>query len=553
MEHFRHIVENFLLMETADDPETTRVLQDVFALIKDQKEIRFFVDGAHHFGHQAASINLMRRLIDRTGYAGRLCIIFAENPSLPPNSTAHKLAVLLPGVDPRKIAASVITYGPCRHISFLPYNDRHRLRDEVTLGFTGGADEMSINLARELKVIYFLRLQPYLWDDHASKKADPYYASSRIETPQGQSFYMVDAHSSFRSLPFTFPPSLCADVSEEIWNWYATTQNFDQDLRINTKNARAVYQMSQEHTRLGLWPLYGLHQFRDQISEIALNIIFTAFGAQQVLGRPIMACCFNKPTAIPHFEALLSPIADDLVSRDFELTAFKNALGREYARVMGRGELSQEMLDRFVCETARHVGPWIEQGARLVCLSTYDFVQGTYMDIASSLEATMNRAAQYDVIVALLGPVPGDVYNAFFARSALPGVFEGQATSSLMISSGKAFLQVHREDSEITDNYPATVGLFNYGEVASACRETALQLRSQRCLHYLQRDHTANPRDYFRQLSRISKFLIDTQDPASQVSSYFNALGSYYRQDIHDKFVLGVLALLTSQLVDDAI
>ena len=180
MEHFRHIVENFLLMETADDPETTRVLQDVFALIKDQKEIRFFVDGAHHFGHQAASINLMRRLIDRTGYAGRLCIIFAENPSLPPNSTAHKLAVLLPGVDPRKIAASVITYGPCRHISFLPYNDRHRLRDEVTLGFTGGADEMSINLARELKVIYFLRLQPYLWDDHASKLADTYYASSRI-------------------------------------------------------------------------------------------------------------------------------------------------------------------------------------------------------------------------------------------------------------------------------------------------------------------------------------------------------------------------------------
>jgi hypothetical protein len=38
MEHFRHIVETFLQMEMGEDPETTRVLQDVFSLINDQKK-----------------------------------------------------------------------------------------------------------------------------------------------------------------------------------------------------------------------------------------------------------------------------------------------------------------------------------------------------------------------------------------------------------------------------------------------------------------------------------------------------------------------------------
>lgn len=550
MEHFRHIVETFLQMEMGEDPETTRVLQDVFSLINDQKEIRFFIDGTHHFGHQAASVNLMRRLIDRTGYAGRIRIIFAENLNLPPNSTAYKLAVLLPGLDPRWIDTSVLTYGPCRHISFLPYGDRDRLRVEVPLGFTGGADDMSINFARELKVACFLRLQPYLWDDEASKKADPHYASSRVETPQGQYFYMVDAHSSFRNLPVTVPPSLCANVSEQTWNWYSTIQDFDQDLQISTRNARAVCRAWEENSVLALWPLYGLHQFRDQIAEMAMNILFIAFSVQQTLRRPIMACFFNKPTAIPHFEALLTPFAHDLASGNVELSTFRTALKQEYARVQGsEDQLSAERLDQFVVETARHARPWIERGSRITYLSGYDSKCGT-VDISSALETTMSLATHHDIIMALLGPVPADVYNAFYVRSALPGLFEGQATSSLMISSGKAFLQVSREDSGITDNYPATVGRSNYSELASTCREAAFQLRSQRCLCYLQCDHAADPRDYFSQLSQISEFLIDTQNPASRVSSYFTALGSYYRQDIHDKFVLGLLALLTSPLAD---
>lgn len=551
MEHFRHIIETFLQMELGEDPETAQVLQNVFTFIKDQKEIRFFVDGTHHFGHQAASVNLMKRLIDRTDYAGRIRIVFAENLGLPPNSTAYKLAVLLTGLDPRWIDTTVLTYGPCRHISFLRYEDRDHLVDEVPLGFTGGADDMTINFARELKVSHFLRLQPYLWDDEASKKADPYYASSRLETPQGQSFYMVDAHPSFQTFPITYPTSLCADVSEQTWNWYATTQDFDQDLRISTRNARAVYRAWDENSVLALWPLYGLHQFRDQIAEMAMNILFVALSAQQTIRRPIVACCFNKPTAIPHFEALLTPFAHDLVSGNVELGAFRTALKQEYARVQGsEDQLSAERLDQFVGETARHARPWIERGSRITCLSGYDSKCGT-VDISSALETTMSHATQHDIIMALLGPVPADVYNSLYVRSALPGLFEGQATSSLMVSLGKAFLQVSREDNEIKDNYPAIVGRSNYSGLASACWEAAFQLRSQRCLRYLQRDFAADPRDYFSRLSQISDFLIDTQNPSSQLSSYFTALGSYYRQDIHDKFVLGLLALFTSPLVDE--
>jgi hypothetical protein len=163
----------------------------------------------------------------------------------------------------------------------------------------------------------------------------------------------------------------------------------------------------------------------------------------------------------------------------------------------------------------------------------------------------MSLATHHDIIMALLGPVPADVYNAFYVRSALPGLFEGQATSSLMISSGKAFLQVSREGSGITDNYPATVGRSNYSELASTCREAAFQLRSQRCLCYLQCDPRCRSERLLQPTKPDIRIPHRYAKPGIASLILFHCLGSYYRQDIHDKFVLGLLALLTSPLADE--
>jgi hypothetical protein len=546
---FSSIIRSLAEAETIKDQTARQALHEMSSLIKDQEEIRFFVDGTHHFGHQAASVNLMKRLIDWTGFAGRIRVIYAEASTVPPGSTANKLAVLLPGLDPRRINTTAIMFGTCKNITFLPYEERESLIDDATIGFTGGADDMSINLAAELKVKYFLRLQPYLWDDDTSRKANLHYESSRIETPSNQYFYMVDEHPGFRHLPIKFPKTCCSHVPNEVWTWYGTTQDFDTDLKIRTKNAKSIYQTFRQNKDLHLWPLYGLHQFREQIAEMAMHIVFTAFLAQQTIQKPIVVFCMNKPKDIPHFQNLLVPFARDLTEGDCDLNYFKSSLTEHYVQELRTShDYSTERLNSFVDEMAEHVRPLIKKASTLTFLTDYDPATNSYIDISESLNRAISTARENEVVVALIGPIPGDIYNYFYGNSTFPGLFEGQATSSLVVSLGRPFLQIHREDSAIEDNYPSSIGRKDYTQISSTVKNAALQLRAQRYSQYILGPTPKEPGQYFSQLGNIANFILELQDPSSQMSSYFSALGEYYQQDIHDKFVLGLIALLTAPL-----
>ena len=61
---------------------------------------------------------------------------------------------------------------------------------------------------------------------------------------------------------------------------------------------------------------------------------------------------------------------------------------------------------------------------------------------AHGLDVRQPSVQRVQDVESILGPVPGDVFNHLFATAALPGVFEGQATSSLVISLGRPFLQL---------------------------------------------------------------------------------------------------------------
>src|SRR5581483_10399279 len=79
-----------------------------------------------------------------------------------------------------------------------------------------------------------------------------------------------------------------------------------------------------------------------------------------------------------------------------------------------------------------------------------------------------------------IGPVPGEVFNYLYANSAMPGVFEGQNTSSLVISLGRPFLQLRRESSGIEGPYPKKIGAREFADEAAAAETAALALRDGR-------------------------------------------------------------------------
>lgn len=513
-------------------------LEPILALLKAQEELRFFVDGTRNLGHQGATVSLLKQLIDKTGFTGRITLVYADPVKPAHGDTLGKLAYLLAGLDPAKIESTTVGYGTCKRIGFLRYAERGRLPGECAFGFTGGADDMSVNFARELKVRYFLRLQPYLWDDDASRKTDPYYESSRIEEPDDRYCFLADECPGFRSLPYRFPRNSIQTVSEEIWSWYSRRQTFDTALKACTANVEVIYQAYQEGRGLQLWPIYGLQHFGECIPDIALNLVLVALQVQPMLGRPIVAVVMSNPAQAPRIQDLVWPFARDLAVRVARLPRFEAALARRT-----RGEAGRRRAAAVAAAIAKQMGPWFKTGARLTVFSDYDPTHETHVDISDALGAVLGRAGYDDVIFVFTGLVPVDVYNYFYANCSIPGVFEGQASSSLVVSLGRPFLQIPRAGHAIENSYPSRLAGRDFTPLATVLNDTARQLRESSCTRYLTGDGAGDPDQLLEQLSKVADFIVQAQDPASEVRAFFEAMREHFQQDVHDKLSVALAAL----------
>ncbi|HWB83036.1 MAG TPA: hypothetical protein VG675_02770 [Bryobacteraceae bacterium] len=545
MTPFGQLMQVFAASRKLEDPLIRRSVDDLLGAIRRERELRFFVDGTPNCGHQAATIHIMKRIISMTGFAGRVTIVYADIHQGTLGRTPDKLALLFTGLVPARIDTSILEYETCKDIRFLDYDNRDSLAGHVQFGFTGGADDMTINFAADLKVNYFLRIQPYLWDDDSSKKQDRFYQSSRLETPAGRFFYPVDDYPPFRNLPCKFSKTVCA-VSEATWNWYARDQNFDPQLKRRTNNARTLYQ-AQQQAGLRIWPVYGLHQFREHAAEMAMNLALTGLQVQRETPGPVAVLVLMPPSEIPEFLQLLAPFARDLAEANNDLQSFSAALTARYEdQLRAEGAFSREHLDVFVAQIANQIQPCVRAKASVTLLSGYDTQTASYLDISGMLSEAVNGAGPNSLIVALIGPVPGEIYNYFYSTSSMPGVFEGQHTSSLAISMGRPFLQIPREVTGIRNPYPATVASDDFSTIASTANAAASQLRDQQYEAYLRRTNAAEPREYMAQLRKTAEFILQAQDPESSIYRYFQALGDYFQEDIHDKLFAGLMAQVLS-------
>ncbi len=542
MNFFKAILELFTRAELIRDQYTGISIKEILGWIKnnEDKELRFYVDGTENFGHQATTINLMKRLIDSTGYDQNIKIIYNNvNPDdKKPAGTPEKLAILLAGLIPKNIETAKVAYGTCQNITFLDYTKCDTLEKQIDFGFTGGADDMSVNYATKLNVKYFLRLQPYLWDDGMESEDDEYFETSRVEQPSNKFYYLPKAYENFLSLAYKFPKDKFATVDDAIWKWYGETQTFDSKLKERVKNIKAIYACYQENKNIQLWPLYGLHQFKAELPTMAMNFVLTAFEAQKSIQKPIVLFSMNKPNDIQiGFETYIPSFAKDLEDKTYKLTKFKEALQGVYEyELEEEHSCSKESLTAFVDQLAKDVKPLIEGGSKITLLIGDK-------DITEALSLAIKNATKNEVIVALIGPVPVDIYNYFYANCQIPGVFEGQGTSSLVISLGKPFLQLTRDGSNIDSNYPSTLVAKDYSGIANTANKAALQLRDQQYQSYLLTSVPAIPEKYYEEIATIAKFITEAKNSSTVIGKYFTGLGIYYQKDIHDKLMLGLVAL----------
>lgn len=524
------------------DPSLLSAISKTLANLRSQQELRFFVDGTPNFGHQAATVHLIKRLIDLSSYTGRITVVYADIHRGSFGRTADKLALLLPGLDPAEIDTATLAYGGCKDIRFLNYNSKHALVDKADFGFTAAADDMRINFAIELNVELFLRLQPYQWEDDSSKKSDQFYVTSRIETSTGSCFCLAEENPTFRNMPYKFSVAVQNFVEDGVWEWYGNQQTFDLDLRLRTRIARILYNAQCRNARLSLWPIYGLHHFKNSLVEVGMNLLLAGLHVQQSSPGPVVMVLINHPDDLSGFEELISPFALDMASGNYRLENFKAALAARY-RSRSDESPSNGALDSFTVELADRLRGWMECRGRILLPSGYGGKGAESIDLSDVLDEALSTAGDHDFLVLNTGPLPGDIYNYFYAHCGMPSVFEGKHTCSLSITLGRPFLQISRENAAEEKPYPETIAGRKFVKIAKRASAAAISLRFHGYEPYLRRSCPLAPAEYLDAVGETADFILSTRNQNSEVASYFRSLGRYFQEDIHDKSILGLIAL----------
>jgi hypothetical protein len=533
MSLFSDLVALFSNADGVRDDYTGISIEEILNLIQSTDELRFYVDDTPNFGHQATTINIMKRIIDASGYTRSVKIIYKGD------KTPTKLAILLPRLIPANINQAILSYGSCKdNITFLNYDSMGTLTPK-RFGFTGGADSNAttypINYATRLNVAYFLRLQPYLWDDVTLRPT----IASLVERIDVQPVNLNTQSSIFSGLAYKFLSSQCATVDTNIWQWYIE-QKFDTNLAIRTSNASAIYNSYHgNESNINLWPVYGLHQFQ-RSDEISFNLVISALLCQQEIPKPIVILHFSDPERAINIFDYLTPFAEDLIGKNPELPALAKKISDDFG--VGNSIRPKKNLDSFIVQISKLIEPSIKLDTTLLLLSGYNTAKG-YVDISEGLDKIFKQLTSNTVVVVSIGSVPVDVYNYFFANAGLPGIFEGQGTSSLLISLGKPFLQIPKEGQNDAKNYPTTLNSIDYSQTAQDLKESVITLRDQTIDQYLKITPAIDPAKYSEAISKSTMVILSSITKDSELNTYSTNLGIYYQKDIHDKLMLGLVAV----------
>lgn len=263
---FRPAVRRLRGMSPPDIADTAR---RAAAVLRHEHELRCFVDGTRNLGHQSASMNTARLIAVRSGFTGTLTFVYA-NYRRPLLGDARAKLRLLGGLSSRD--------GERPSIRWMELGAARRL-PAARFGFTGGSDDLSVNHAQVLNVNWFVRLQPFLWDDPPAARHAPLYTCSRIECRDHRFIYPADGYRHFRRL---WMPR--ADASNP-----APMSRRDHDIEARIERALAPNAL--------LWPVYGLQHFGRHARSIVKILARVGQQIHAARGQPVRLVSFSPRTA----------------------------------------------------------------------------------------------------------------------------------------------------------------------------------------------------------------------------------------------------------------
>jgi hypothetical protein len=377
--------------------------------------LTLYFDQAQGMGHQASTLNLLRRVI-QLGFKGTVQVYWNGELAL------DKLETLLPGFEEARQGTKLMVF------QGIELQLEPKPPQEVELALCGGTDGGRVNLCTTHKAQCFLKVQPYQW---RGTKSNPAYDEAIFAN--GAAVDLRDAIAGFTTLSYYLaPPAMDAKAWEDLQaisgslfpSWeeqqeIAETEDDSDDDDDEEPNERLDLvktlrwleeQLANDH--IDLCPVYGIGD--DQSIEwpistrpenILLTLVESIKRAEQIRGR----------------NAVVLVLAE---------------LGHKTYRKM--------------------VGPEVFE------------VRKSVFGLPGTID-TMTKG----VLIVPIGRVPPRVFNYIYSLATLPFVFEGKGTANLAVNLGKPFFYL-RSRFETESLYPKLDGPWGYcEEIAKALTDGA--------------------------------------------------------------------------------
>ncbi len=432
------------------DFQVDRALSSFRDTLKKEKKIRLWVTKSPGYGHQSASIAILRQLANPLlsngfAYAGTIEVYYEEAETLP---KIYKLLPELKNQPQGKVENAAVELYEWTSSTKPPV-------DVVLLGVTGGADLEGTDgpqLAQRLSTTFFLRLQPYRWGAPEQLQfLDAKLATLTLTKER------VLGYGSFTDRAYYMP----MPVPQPAWNGYQGEE---------AKQAKIV-QVATSTKGLAQVPVYSIRskgnlEMAWPADDRMFNVLLAVLAAQRSGSKPapgasptmILSCdTFEKTTFTGNLESLLGGgMTQTEKSWDLKVSSGKDIYGFDVppkelsslkTRLQGRDRRIQYLKD-------------VDAKNRVKLIWPADDTHAPDPDeVEQALKWLMGDPTR--VLFVQVNRLPGALFDYLTQQTALFPVFEGQNTANLLFNLGNPYFHVSRPSSFVTQ-YPTT--LVNYDE-----------------------------------------------------------------------------------------
>jgi len=524
-------------------PQQAQMLANGYPLLQTevnaQPIVRFYIGMATGFGHQASTINLVRRLAAPLGTSGygfgfantiEIWGYMSEKAHDETLTVQQKIFLLLPELADQP-------QGPLNNATIELHDiDNGGPTSVVPIGFCGGMDTPSAIDFNDLKSLTLVLVQPYKY----SVKHQPLYEPGNV-------FYLFDSkQGKYAKLNLDTSPDFAAfrlhsrayhtpipDPTAPQWQFYIDGANRATAHFLTILRALNGY-IGAKNFSMGI--IYGVNYpnvsvFRNpQWNRLALGMAsyWRARKSAMDIDPPVFINfgsyipAENADAALPNVAHL--GLGDPTAAEAAAIQRFR-AVQQEQIRVPAAEARALQALTRSARARARS----FDQGQDPDRYTAVDVA-----DIASpaALSTLLDwvSARDYRVLFIQGGFVPPPVFNYLMKRARLPAIFEGNNTAAVAINTGLPYFNTNR---------PGGVGnTIRYPEGYIGGARYNLQ-PLQNLADQIQSDLTRWPTQADQAPSLILADGINALQQRNDPNrAYFRSVYEYYQHILNDKFTI---------------